>query len=113
MKVGIKDDQLLLKVRRRKSLKAQMNAFEQKILNMQLILYTPITFIKISFTRYVYCRNRQRALLEQVLCTRNLAWKGGNVSSISSRREKWQVAFKDALTSIGMESRGYALSVTA
>ena len=98
-----------------------MNAFEQKLLNMQLILYMPIKFIKISFTHDVYCRNRQRALLEQVLCTRNLAWNGGNISSketlrlllISSRREKWQVEFKDALTSMGMESRGYALSVTA
>ena len=72
----------------------------------------PITFIKISFIHDVCCRNRQRALLKQVLCTRNLAGKDGNVSSketlrlllISSRREKWQVTFKDARTSMGFHT---------
>ena len=81
----------------------------------------PITFIKILFICDVCCRNWQRALLKQVLCTRNLAWMGGNVSSketlrlllISSRRGKWQVALKDARTSMGMESHGYVLSVIA
>ena len=72
----------------------------------------PITFIKILFVYDVCCRNRQRALLKQVLCTRNLAGKDGNVSPketlglflISSRREKWQVAFKDARTSMGFHT---------